>query len=146
MSDSEKDDQTLKRLCQSLPFELQHKILLDSFEGAVNKAFREFEKENDLWRYNVYINNFKPNPHYTLAQFLKDCRHLKRINMWVFEEDAIFDVAEVLAFLLDHHVMEDADSDDESDYDSDGNSSDESVATESDGEDELLDLWWEEPE
>ena len=102
-----------------LPFELQNKIYHMSFEGKTNKIFKEFILENELFKYNFNLQNEKYNINYTLFTYLKDIKFLKSKKM--FMEGIIFDIDEVMDFVLENHInindvgmdSDDIDSDDD---------------------------------
>lgn len=112
-----------------LPFELQNKIYHMSFEGRANKIFKEFIKENELFKYNFNLQNKKYNINYTLFTYLKDIKFLKSKKM--FMEGIIFDIDEVMDFIVENHINmnngdEPSDSSGESDSDYSDSSDDES--------------------
>jgi len=112
-----------------LPNELKQIIYWKTIEGSTNKIFKEFIKENELFKFNVSLQNLKPNPHYTLAQFLMDCNIAKRYNM--YHEDILYDIEDLVNFIMENHV-EGGDHDSGDDF---SDSEEEEEEEESDGDD-----------
>lgn len=113
----------LTTLLTNLPMELQIKIYDQSFQGSANKIFKDFLKDNQLFRYNWNLHYDRHDDNYTLFAFLQDCRLLKHHKR--FLEGVIFDVEEFVNMILDHHMGADLTDDDLStdDQSSDGEAS-----------------------
>tara|TARA_R110000744_G_scaffold44000_2_gene98298 strand:- start:1019 stop:1390 length:372 start_codon:yes stop_codon:yes gene_type:complete len=117
-------------LLTNLPMELQRKIYDQSFQGSANEIFKEFLKDNQLFRYNWNLHYERHDDNYTLFAFLRDCRLLKHHKR--FLEGVIFDVEEFVDMILDHHMGADLTDDD---FSTDDQSSDgEASGTESEGD------------
>lgn len=97
----------LSELVQNLPYELQNKIYHQSFEGSANRVFKEFLRENDLFRYNFNLHYMRHDHNYTLFSFIRDCNMLRRQH--TFLENILFDVEEFLDFVLQQHVYDSED-------------------------------------
>jgi hypothetical protein len=115
----------LSNYIQSLPLEIQEKIYFLSFEGSANRIFKEFIEENTLFQNNVYIQTFKPNPHYTLYQFLCDMKIIKKFGAGWWVESDRYDVQEFVEFIMENnaggYIEINVSSDSENDSDSDDN-------------------------
>ena len=94
----------LAELCQNLPAELQNKIYHQSFEGSANRIFKEFIKENELFRYNWNLHYMRYDHNYTLFAFIRDCNMLR--TQHTFLDNIMFDVEEFLNFIIEQHVYE----------------------------------------
>jgi hypothetical protein len=108
---------------QNLPVELQEKIYWRCFEGSANRVFKQYIDENLLYKSNVYIQTFKPNPHYTLYQFLCDVKAIKQFGTgWWIDSDR-YDVEEFLQFIMNNRyeeiIVSDVDTSDSENSDSD---------------------------
>ena len=106
---------------QQLPAELQNKILTMSCQGRTYKIFNDFIKSNELFKYNFCLQTSRFNNNYTLYRYLKDCKLLKAKAM--FTEGMIFDIDDMLEFILNNHMA---------DYDSSTDDSEPEFDSESD--------------
>ena len=102
---------------QQLPKELKNMIYWQCFEGSANRVFKEYLKENLLFKNNLHLQSFKPNPHYTLAQYLIDIKIIKRYGRELDSDE--YDIVAYANFIINHvFVLEDSeDSENESEDD-----------------------------
>ena len=110
----------LTTLITNLPMELQRNIYDQSFQGSANEIFKEFLRDNQLFRYNWNLHYERHDDNYTLFAFLRDCNLLKRHKR--FLEGIIFDVEEFVDMILDIHMGDDFT--DDSDLSTDDQSTD----------------------
>lgn len=113
--------------------ELKTKIYDQCFEGSANKIFKEFLKENILFRYNWNLHYERHEVNYTLFAFLRDCKILKRQNR--FLEGIIYDVEDFLNMVIEIHMGSDLDSDSDDLSTDDQSSGGSDIGGGSDGED-----------
>ena len=104
----------------NLPMELQIKIYDQSFQGSANEIFKEYLRDNALFRYNWNLHYDRHDDNYTLFAFLRDCRLLKKHQR--FMEGVIFNVEEFVDMILELHMGEDLT--DDSDLSTDDQSTD----------------------
>ena len=107
-------------LLTNLPMELQRKIYDQSFQGSANEIFKEYLRDNALFRYNWNLHYDRHDDNYTLFAFLRDCRLLKKHQR--FMEGIIFNVEEFVDMILELHMGEDLT--DDSDLSTDDQSTD----------------------
>ena len=90
-----------------------------SYQGRTYKIFNDFIKSNELFKYNFCLQTSRFNHNYTLYRYLKDCKILKAKSM--LTEGMIFDIDEMLEFIVNNHMANyESDPDDsEPDFDSD---------------------------
>ena len=107
-------------LLTNLPMELQRKIYDQCFQGSANEIFKEYLRDNALFRYNWNLHYDRHDDNYTLFAFLRDCRLLKKHQR--FMEGIIFNVEEFVDMILELHMGEDLT--DDSDLSTDDQSTD----------------------
>ena len=100
--------------------ELQIKIYDQSFQGSANEIFKEYLRDNALFRYNWNLHYDRHDDNYTLFAFLRDCRLLKKHQR--FMEGIIFNVEGFVDMILELHMGEDLT--DDSDLSTDDQSTD----------------------
>tara|TARA_R110002051_G_scaffold305314_1_gene375208 strand:- start:1245 stop:1508 length:264 start_codon:yes stop_codon:yes gene_type:complete len=80
-------------------------------------VFKVYLKENLLFRNNLHLQSFKPNPHYTLAQYLRDIKIIKEYGREL--DSDMFDIVDYVEFIINNHMYRIEDSEEEEESESD---------------------------